>query len=153
MSAVDVYEHDPSDAHTASAGHHRPQCPGGVSANGVTSDHGCDRSTWTASLPSATAVRPLNWLCPAGLMTRTGAGTLEVGYWPHSGHTEGLGDRRGDRADPGGAGPGGCQPVAPGAVAAKAGFSQIERLHREPRGAGRERRRRDLGMRAVLPST
>jgi ribosomal-protein-serine acetyltransferase len=81
-----------------------------------------------------------------GLMTRMGEGTLEIGYWIHSGHT-GRGcataavtaltsvalalpgvERvaiRHDAANP-----------ASGAVAAKAGFSEVERLHREPEAPG-----------------
>jgi ribosomal-protein-serine acetyltransferase len=81
-----------------------------------------------------------------GLMTRMGAGTLEIGYWIHSGHT-GRGyataavtamtrlalalpgvDRvaiRHDVANP-----------ASGVVAAKAGFREAERLHREPEAPG-----------------
>jgi len=81
-----------------------------------------------------------------GLMTRMGEGTLEIGYWIHSGHT-GRGYAtaavtavtrvafalpdvvrvaiRHDVANP-----------ASGAVAAKAGFKEVERLHRTPEAPG-----------------
>jgi ribosomal-protein-serine acetyltransferase len=81
-----------------------------------------------------------------GLMTRMGADTLEIGYWIHSGHTGrgyasaaaiavsrvGLAlpgiERmviRHDAANP-----------ASGAVAAKAGFREVERVHRDPEAPG-----------------
>ena len=81
-----------------------------------------------------------------GLMTRMGPDTLEIGYWIHSGHT-GRGyataavtavtrvalampgvDRvaiRHDVANP-----------ASGAVAAKAGFTEVERRQRKPEAPG-----------------
>jgi ribosomal-protein-serine acetyltransferase len=81
-----------------------------------------------------------------GLMTRMGTGMLEIGYWISSGHT-GRGyataavteltrvalalpgvERvviRHDAANP-----------ASGAVAAKAGFKEVERRHRDPEAPG-----------------
>ncbi|MGK5741521.1 GNAT family N-acetyltransferase [Micromonospora sp. URMC 103] len=94
--------------------------------------------------PSGEAAGDLSGSC--GLMTRMGAGTLEIGYWIHSGQTRrgyatgavraltsvaltlpGV-DRvaiRHDAANP-----------ASGAVAAKAGFTEVERVHREPEAPG-----------------
>ncbi|PWU44242.1 N-acetyltransferase [Micromonospora globispora] len=82
----------------------------------------------------------------SGLMTRMGPGTLEIGYWIHSGHT-GRGyataavtaltrvalalpgiDRVAIRHD--------VANVASGAVAAKAGFTEVERARREPEAPG-----------------
>jgi RimJ/RimL family protein N-acetyltransferase len=81
-----------------------------------------------------------------GLMTRMGVDTLEIGYWVHSGHTGrgyasaavtavtrvGLAlpgiERmviRHDAANP-----------ASGAVAAKAGFRPVERVHWDPEAPG-----------------
>ncbi|HEX2773813.1 MAG TPA: GNAT family N-acetyltransferase [Micromonosporaceae bacterium] len=82
----------------------------------------------------------------SGLMTRMGPGTLEIGYWIHSAHT-GRGYASGavaaltrvaltlpgidrvaikhDVANP-----------ASGAVAAKAGFTEVERVEREPEAPG-----------------
>jgi RimJ/RimL family protein N-acetyltransferase len=81
-----------------------------------------------------------------GLMTRMGPGTLEIGYWIHSRHSgQGYATAavtaltrvalalpgvyrvaiRHDVANP-----------ASGAVAAKAGFKEIERLHRDPEAPG-----------------
>ncbi|GII25362.1 putative acetyltransferase [Planosporangium mesophilum] len=81
-----------------------------------------------------------------GLMTRMGAGALEIGYWIRSAHT-GRGyataavialtrvalalpgiDRVAIRHD--------LANAASGAVAAKAGFTEVERLHREPKAPG-----------------
>jgi RimJ/RimL family protein N-acetyltransferase len=81
-----------------------------------------------------------------GLMTRIGPGALEIGYWISSGHT-GRGYAtaaataltrvglampgvkriviRHDAANP-----------ASGAVAAKAGFEEVERRHRDPEAPG-----------------
>lgn len=91
-----------------------------------------------------TAVGELVGSC--GLMTRMGPGTLEIGYWIHTVHT-GRGYATGavaaltrvamtlpgvdrvaikhDVANP-----------ASGAVAAKAGFAEVERVEREPQAPG-----------------
>ena len=82
----------------------------------------------------------------SGLMTRMGPETLEIGYWVHSAHT-GRGyatgavtaltlvalalpgiDRVAIRHD--------VANVASGAVAAKAGFTEVERVRREPEAPG-----------------
>jgi RimJ/RimL family protein N-acetyltransferase len=81
-----------------------------------------------------------------GLMARVGPGALEIGYWIHSGHT-GRGyatTAATSLAQVGLAMPGidrivikhDAANLASGAVAAKAGFTQVGREEREPQAAG-----------------
>lgn len=81
-----------------------------------------------------------------GLMTRMGPGVLEIGYWIHSDHT-GRGHASRAAKVLGGLAltmPGVERVVikhdaanaASGAVAAKAGFTEVERVEREPQAPG-----------------
>ena len=81
-----------------------------------------------------------------GLMARMGPGTLEIGYWIRSGHTgQGYATAAVTALTPMALALPGVYRVAirhdvanpaSGAVAAKAGFKEVERLHRDPEAPG-----------------
>jgi ribosomal-protein-serine acetyltransferase len=82
----------------------------------------------------------------AGLMTRMGPGTLEIGYWIHSGYTgRGYATKAAAALARAGLSIPDVQRVvikhdaanpASGAVAAKAGFTEVDRIAREPEAPG-----------------
>jgi RimJ/RimL family protein N-acetyltransferase len=81
-----------------------------------------------------------------GLMTRMGAGVLEIGYWIHSAHTgRGYATRAARSLGAVGLAMPGIERIAikhdaantaSGAVAAKAGFTEVEHVEREPQAPG-----------------